>query len=307
MMLPCGVAKAFHVAQELTVDCLRRLAADAAGVPTGSGDRRGAVAAGLLLLRCDGRLLRDGEVTLAEAGVTDGSRIEVLRVLQGGGALSSKAAASHGEPSEFRSLTRSNLMGLIGKAEALLRRGGYSGTVTSHAVQSLFQNAKPKDEGGKVVEAYRNVVSATFHPQDRWGQSYSSKIPTFVVTYTWSTDLVNDLPLFLDEAEKMLRLTDKEKERATWWLDIWFNDQNRKPGEMHDVLGEARLGFQDAHFHVVFLLNGIFKRCWCLAELLYRMQVLPLTAGCCVLLAVNPCLFFTSASQNMSWKTPNDF
>ncbi len=64
-------------------------------------------------------------------------------------------------------------MAVIRDAEALLRKGGYRGPVTSHAVQSLFQN-KRKDADGKVLGAYpREVVAAPFHPQERWPGRYS--------------------------------------------------------------------------------------------------------------------------------------
>ena len=148
------------------------------------------------------------------------------------------------------------------------------GRVTSHAVQGLFQNAKRKDADGRVLEAYPSeVVAAPFHPQERWAGRYSRQLPTVVVTYTWAMDLENDLPAFLDEAERMLRLTDEEKPRARWWLDIWFNDQNRRPEEMAGVLGEAKFSYLLAENHVVLLLNGVFGRGWCLIELAYRIQV----------------------------------
>ena len=94
LLLPCGTTKALRVAPGLAADGLLRLAADAAGVHKRaqcSADAGGGGGGGLLLLRFDGRLLRDGGATLAEAGVTEGSRIEVMRVAQGG--MPAKAAA----------------------------------------------------------------------------------------------------------------------------------------------------------------------------------------------------------------------
>jgi hypothetical protein len=105
-------------------------------------------------------------------------------------------------------------------------------------------------------------------------------------------DLIEDLPLFLNEAERMLKLsTEEEKDRATWWIDILFNDQNRLQEEMKTVvLAEARKSFNSAENHVVLLQNGVFKRGWCMAELGYRIQVRPLSqdswpeapAGCVI-------------------------
>ena len=145
--------------------------------------------------------------------------------------------------------------------------------MTSHALQSLFQN-KRKDADGTVLGAYpREVVAAPFHPQAKWPRRYSTDPAMIIVTYTWKLDLIKDLPAFLDEAEKKLGLTDEEKERATWWLDIFFNDQNTE--EIGDELERAKRGYKDARFHVVLLMHGVFKRGWCLAELVYRIQVRP--------------------------------
>ena len=164
-------------------------------------------------------------------------------------------------------------MALIRDAEALLRKGGYEGPVTSHAVQSLFQN-KRKDADGKVLGAYpREVVAAPFHPQERWPERFSPLPALIVVTYTWQLNLGAELAAFLDEAEKKLGLTGEERERATWWLDIFFNSQNAT--EMGGELERAKRGYRAARFYVVFLRHGVFKRGWCLAELLYRIQVPP--------------------------------
>ena len=284
-LLPCGATKALHVAPGLAVDCLLRLVAsavadsDVAGMPKRWGGCRG-VAAGLLLLRCDGRLLRDGGATLAEAGVTGGSRIEVLRASNGGMPGTSAAGS-------YRSVTRSNLEALIRDSAALLLRGGFTGPVTSHAVQGLFQNAKRKDADGRVLEAYpSDVVAEPFHPQTRWPGRFSGRLPSITVTYAWAMDLVRELPAFLDEAERMLRLTDEEKQRATWWLDIFFNDQNLRPEQMPNVLGKAKLCYLRAENHMVMLKGGIFGRCWCLMELIYRIQVPPSPPRCCAPLHV---------------------
>ncbi len=161
------------------MDSLLRLAADATGAPKG---QRGAA----LLLACDGRLLRDGGATLAAAGVTGGSRIEVVWSVHGG--MLAGTMAWPGERSVYRSITRSNLMALLKSAEALLRRGGFSGPITSHALQGLFQNVKKgKDAYGKtVLERYpKNVVAGPFHPQVMWGRLYSNELPTAIITYTW--------------------------------------------------------------------------------------------------------------------------
>jgi hypothetical protein len=275
VVLACGATEAWRAAPELAVDCLLRraadAAADAAGVGEGRGDLRGAVA-GLLVLRCDGRVLRDGGATLAEAGVTSGSRLEVLRAQQGGMQASMRALQIGG--GEFQSMTRSDLMALIGDAEALLRKGGHTGPVTSHAVQGLFRNER-KDADGKVLGgAYpRDVVAAPFHPQERWPGRYSRLRAVIVVTYTWRLDLVKELPAFLDEAERKLGLTGGDRERATWWLDVFFNSQNAT--DMGGELERAKRGYQGAQYHVVLLRHGVFKRGWCLAELLYRLQVPP--------------------------------
>jgi hypothetical protein len=311
------------VAPGLTVDGLLRMAsdavADAVGVPK-SGGAPAAAAAGHLL-RCDGRLLRDGGATLAEAGVTSGSRIEVVWAVQGGmpkngclppfmcfqwgrpaaagqegaspppsppltpsslpAAAATPAAATPAAATPARrrylSFTRSNLMAMLSILATMLREGGFTGAITSHALQGLFQNAKTKGADGKATQAYpKEVVAGPFHPQDKWPEFFSTLRPTIIVTYTWAMDLIKDLPAFLDWAERMLQLTDEEKEHATWWLDIFFNDQNAK--EMEGELAMAKRFYKEARFHVVLLLNGVFKRGWCIAELLYRIQVPPCLA-----------------------------
>ncbi len=334
LLLPCDTTKALRVTPRLAVDGLLRLSADAAVVHNRAqcSAAAGWGGAGALLLWFDGRLLRDGGATLAEAGVTEGSRIEVISVAHGGmPAKASPSELSEGctveirglvsasqhngreglllhfvsekgrwhvklapdgevlslkpanlvciggpqdEREKLRSLTKANLMGVIREAAELLRLGGYSGKVTSHALQGLFQNATEKDKDGNVLRSYpKHVVKAPFHPKDRWKSSYSTRLPTIVVTYTWYMDLLNELPEFIAEAEKMLRLTEDEAERVTWWLDIWFNDQTKPEGKMHVVLDEAKRVYLKAEYHMVFLLNGVFKRGWCLAELAYRIQV----------------------------------
>jgi hypothetical protein len=168
-------------------------------------------------------------------------------------------------------------MALLSILAAMLRKGGFTGAITSHALQGLFQNAKTKDADGKATQAYpKEVVAGPFHPQDKWPEFFSTLRPTIIVTYTWAMDLIEDLPAFLDWAERMLQLTDEEKEHATWWLDIFFNDQNAT--EMGGELAMAKRFYKEARFHVVLLLNGVFNRGWCIAELLYRIQVPPCLA-----------------------------
>ena len=168
-------------------------------------------------------------------------------------------------------------MAMLSILAAMLRKGGFTGAITSHALQGLFQNAKTKGADGKATQAYpKEVVAGPFHPQDKWPEFFSTLRPTIIVTYTWAMDLIKDLPAFLDWAERMLQLTDEEKEHATWWLDIFFNDQNAT--EMGGELAMAKRFYKEARFHVVLLRHGIFSRGWCIAELLYRIQVPPCLA-----------------------------
>ncbi len=392
LVLPCGATKTLCVAPGLAVDRLLSLAADTIAAAAGA-HKSGAhpAAAGPLLLRCDGRLLRDGGETLAEAGVTGGSRIEVLWAVGGGmpakhsqgeldslvqkttallreggfegpitstpvtGGLRIEALfapvavpsedklsegciveicglvsaahhngrkgrllnfqsdkgrwvvklASDGEllsmkPAnliliKFRSITRSNLESLVQKAEALIRKVGYTGLITSHAVRGLFRNVATDAEGnplsllggkpvldkdgeplldkktGKPWLAYPE--HAPFHPQEMWPENYSEKIAKCTITYTWLTDLNKDLTALLDEAER--RLVEEERGEATWWLDIFFNDQNVDGGGMKVQLAKAERNYRRAECHLVFLRHGTLLRAWCNAEILYRLQVLP--------------------------------
>jgi hypothetical protein len=142
LLLPCGATKSFCVSSGLTVDGLLRMApdavADAAGGVRGAGQQ----------LRCDGRLLRNGGATLAEAGVTSGSRIEVIWAVQGGmpkngPAVANPAAATPdvanppaatpaaATPAQrlYLSFTRGNLMAMLSILAAMLREGGFTGAI----------------------------------------------------------------------------------------------------------------------------------------------------------------------------------
>jgi hypothetical protein len=167
---------------------------------------------------------------------------------------------------QYLSITRAGIRELLAEARRLMQSAGYRGELTSHTLQALF-TSKLKDAKGEAC------VSAPepFHPAQRWPHHYSKEVPTIVVTYTWAMDLETELGQFMDQAERLLGLSEAEATAATWWLDILFNDQNG--GSMEDVLERARLGYQRARFHVAFLLNGIFTRGWCCAELAYRIQV----------------------------------
>jgi len=221
---------------------------------------------------CGARRLRAG-ATLAAAGVADGARLEVRPTV--GGGMRPGQAASGGlavQPAakawhSYRSITRAGMRAVFAEARTLLRGMGYTGKMTSHTLQGLFKNTLKAADGKTCLDG-----PAPFHPAERWAGHYSAHIPTIVVTYTWAMDLENELDKFMDAAERMLGLSAAEKKKATWWLDILFNDQ-RGLEAMDVVLRRARRCYLMGENHVAFLKNGIFKRGWCCAELAYRIQV----------------------------------
>ena len=128
----------------------------------------------------------------------------------------------------YRCFTRENMMAVLKNVEAVFRRGpGSDGKpFTSHAVRGVFRK-EATDAEGKLLHTYEGVVPERFRPWEEWRACYtvSTEAPTIAITYTWAMDLSKDLPAFLDEAEKVLRLTDEEKKTATWFLDCLVNDQ----------------------------------------------------------------------------------
>ena len=263
VLVPGFGARVVNVSPVMSVDDL---------LASVTGIRRGTRAASCVCHVFLGARMLCGCAVLADVGIVNGIRLEVRPMSVGGMRPGSEAPAGIGDSDlatsiEFRSISRAGMKAVLVEARDLLRSIGYEGRMTSHTLQGLFKNGLKKANG----ELRRGP--GQFHPAKRWPNHYSKDVPSIVVTYTWTIDLENELDKFMDEAERVLKLDPAEKEAATWWLDIFFNDQN-KLEDMDVVLEKAERCYLMAENHVVFLMNGVFKRGWCCAEIAYRIQVL---------------------------------
>jgi hypothetical protein len=239
-------------------------AADLLAAATSAAKAAGSVVPPACTVFCGARRLRGGAM-LAEAGVADGSRLEVRAPVAGG------MPPGPAEWDKYRSTTKQGLMAMVKEARKILRRCGYAGKMTSHTLQALFQNNQNQEKGKQLIGPNGKPirpVSGPFHPKDLWPEHYSTDAPSVVVTYTWAMDLEEELPQFMNAAEETLGLGGAD---ARWWLDIWHIDQNKT--ELGTDLEKAKALYMWVKYHAVFLRHGVFKRGWCCAELCYRIQV----------------------------------
>ena len=105
-------------------------------------------------------------------------------------------------------------------------------------------------------------------------QHFSTRKPDIVITYTWGMDLRRDLPRFLERLYWRLKRSGRvasweEFASKTFWVDIFFNDQNSK--DIVQDLNAAQRIYEEAWVHAVLVMRDPLSRGWCLFELGVRV------------------------------------
>ena len=139
---------------------------------------------------------------------------------------------------------------------------------SSHNMRAIFQGKAPLD--GRFEK---------FHPKVRYARYYSDSAPDFALTYTWDTDFRKEMPHFFDSIRKMMDADESEGDEKfnkpfselTFWLDIFFIDQNSNSEELIDTLvSDSNQIYSSATHHAIFLAPDTLRRGWCLVEIGYR-------------------------------------
>ena len=158
----------------------------------------------------------------------------------------------------FRSFTAQGLMELVKTYEP----EDPSASFTSQNLQDIFTGrSKWRGEGPR-----------KFHPkaEPHNQKHYQTKNPDVAISYTWGIDLRRQLPVFFEQLFERFReinfiFSRAEFDRLTFWLDIFFVDQNSKNLALD--LNEAQKTYRDARMHVFFLFRDPLSRGWILFEI----------------------------------------
>jgi hypothetical protein len=226
------------------------------------------------LFFCSSTMLIDNSEKLADAGLTSGSTVQVnLCCLRGASKfvmtdalredLKKTKSGKHGK----YSITREGLAKLFRELLLIARERGYTkDDLTFHDCAALFQGKSYKD-GAWAAEKDKSLQ---FHPMDRFPALFSDKMPDRMISYTRAGfTLIADLPLFLNECEKLHPPTGGG-EAPTYWLDIAFNCQNSPDIILYLSIADGL--YSGAEMHFAFVCNGMVCCAWCNADFVTRTQ-----------------------------------
>jgi hypothetical protein len=136
---------------------------------------------------------------------------------------------------------------------------------TSHDMQKIFQG-KALFDGEK----------KQFHPMRRFEGCYCKRPPDFAVTYVWGMDFRKQLPIYIDSVMRYVKSvgfdhgdTKREFEDMTFWVDVFFVDQNDSNITVK-LVEDCSLIYSRSPHHVIFMSDTILERGWCLVEICYR-------------------------------------
>jgi hypothetical protein len=172
-----------------------------------------------------------------------------------------------------QSLTRKGMVRIVGELRKLaIQKGHAGGKLTSHDLCAIFTNSPFVRD---TREKYGGDLGYIFHPKEKFAEFYSMARPTVIITYTWAgLCLETDLPKFLDMFEAMFGADPN----LTFWLDIFFNDQNN-PAGIGEALKIADGLYRSVRFHLVLICNGTLSRGWCNSEISTRLIHMMETLG----------------------------
>jgi hypothetical protein len=135
---------------------------------------------------------------------------------------------------------------------------------TSHHMREIFQGTA--EYKGK---------KERFHPNRRFRSEYSESAPDFALTYTWDTDFRKEMPEYFSNIQKVVDSSQgpdkytKRFEDMTFWLDIFFIDQNDS-ALIDKLISDSSQIYTSASHHCVLLAFDTLRRGWCLVEIGYR-------------------------------------
>ena len=148
-------------------------------------------------------------------------------------------------------------------------------SVTKHNLNLLVRNFQDQLISSSRIQANKKFSSHSlrnlftemaFHPQDKFPQLYANKPPDVAITYPWDMCLLNEMPSFIDEFERLNCVS--ESVELTYWIDILFVDQNAK--SIKAELNDTRVIYRSATYHAVFMKHSPLMRGWCVLETAIR-------------------------------------
>lgn len=166
---------------------------------------------------------------------------------------------------QARSITYAGIMEIV----KLMAPSDLEAGFVSKDMQRMFMGIKPF-----------NGVKEKFHPMCKFGEFYSMRPPDFAVTYVWGMDFRKQLPLYIKSVQDYVNQSEfkhhgtaRRFEEMTFWVDIFFVDQN-PPGDLSGLI--ARLVedcshvYAQAPHHLIFMSTKVLEKSWCLMEICYR-------------------------------------
>jgi hypothetical protein len=137
---------------------------------------------------------------------------------------------------------------------------------TSHDMCKIFQGT-----------AYFRGQKQKFHPKQRFVHLYRESPPDFALTYTWDTDFLTEMPVFMSNIKRLVNSNQgsekfsKKFDDMTFWVDIFFIDQNDTEALIHNLISDSNEIYSAAPHHAVLLAFDTLRRGWCLVEIGYRV------------------------------------
>lgn len=160
----------------------------------------------------------------------------------------------------IRSITLEDMEAMLKKFSAKI--GKNENDVTSKDLQALFQTPEAGFKAG-----------VHLCDMDEYKEHFQLKPPDVAVSYTWVSNLqfiMRQLKSFLKGGSIRFGNHPPLPENTTFWVDIFFNDQNSI-----DILTElaiAEMVYKNATYHVMALNGAPLTRGWCLFEIVIRKQ-----------------------------------
>jgi hypothetical protein len=213
---------------EVTCSRARPLNAPSGQSPSKAESAAAAAAAALcLVITCNGRVLPNGEETLAEACRSAGAGVTIhvsvplvggmpnclppwMRPSTGGiQARPSLPAKGGANGRVLRSIGRAGIEHIVrelgqeaGRSSEVWQRKTFGGRrVASHDLRSVFMNQIEREDK---TTAKVFPDKEPFHPQGRFPEHFSDEEFDVIITYTWLMCLATELPQFLDQIEAEL-------------------------------------------------------------------------------------------------------
>jgi hypothetical protein len=164
-------------------------------------------------------------------------------------------------PASARSITYEGIMEIV----RFMAPADGDASFTSREMQQMCQGKTVC--GGKTEQ---------FHPMHRFEALYVMRPPDFAVTYVWGMDFRKQFPLYIQSVKRYVKSSGfvhddikRNFEEMTFWIDIFFVDQNLS-NIIDKLINDCSRVYAQSPHHVIFMSDYILDRGWCLVEICYR-------------------------------------